>query len=110
MLNVYVTTVLLDDALDGAVLTSHKDERVNEKVNVKVNEKVNVNSVEDIGETQRKILNILRKNPSITQNAMSKLIGISLVHINKNMKILKEKGYITRIGSDKRGTWVVKFP
>ena len=63
MLNVYVTTVLLDDALDGAVLTSHKDEGVNEKVNV-----------------------------------------------NKNMKILKEKGYITRIGSDKRGTWDVKFP
>lgn len=107
--DVFRTTVLLDDALDGAVLTSHKAERVNEKVNVKVNEKVNVNSVEDIGETQRKILNILRKNPSITQNAMSKLIGISLVHINKNMKILKEKGYITRIGSDKRGTWVVKF-
>lgn len=71
MLNVYVTTVLLDDALDGAVLTSHKDEGVNEKVNVKVNEKVNV---------------------------------------NKNMNILKEKGYITRIGSDKRGTWDVKFP
>ena len=71
LLNVYVTTVLLDDALDGAVLTSHKDEGVNEKVNVKVNEKVNV---------------------------------------NKNMKILKEKGYITRIGSDKRGTWDVKFP
>ena len=63
MLNVYVTTVLLDDALDGAVLTSHKDEGVNEKVNV-----------------------------------------------NKNMKILKEKGYITRIGFDKRGTWDVKFP
>ena len=63
LLNVYVTTVLLDDALDGAVLTSHKDEGVNEKVNV-----------------------------------------------NKNMKILKEKGYITRIGSDKRGTWDVKFP
>ena len=94
--------MLLDDALDGAVLTSHKAEWVNEKVNV--------NSVEDIGETQRKILDILRKNPSITQNAMSKLIGISLVHINKNMKILKEKGYITRIGSDKRGTWIVKFP
>ena len=63
--------MLLDDALDGAVLTSHKVEGVNEKVNVKVNEKVNV---------------------------------------NKNMKILKEKGYITRIGSDKRGTWDVKFP
>ena len=100
--DIFRTTVLLDDALDGAVLTSHKDERVNEKVNV--------NSFEDISETQRKILDILRKNPSITQNAMSKLIGISLVHINKNMKILKEKGYITRIGSDKRGTWIVKFP
>ena len=97
--------MLLEDALDGAVLTSHKSERVNEKVNVKVN----VNSVEDISETQRNILEILRKNPSITQNALSKLIGISLVHINKNMKILKEKGYITRIGSDKRGTWDVKI-
>ena len=75
MLNVYVTTVLLDDALDGAVLTSHKDEGVNEKVNVKVNEKVN-----------------------------------EKVNVNKNMKILKEKGYITRIGFDKRGTWDVKFP
>ena len=32
------------------------------------------------------------------------------VNVNKNMKILKEKGYITRIGFDKRGTWDVKFP
>ena len=67
--------MLLDDALDGAVLTSHKDEGVNEKVNVKVNVKVN-----------------------------------EKVNVNKNMNILKEKGYITRIGSDKRGTWDVKFP
>ena len=83
MLNVYVTTVLLDDALDGAVLTSHKDEGVNEKVNVKVNEKVNE-----------------KVNVKVNEK----------VNVNKNMKILKEKGYITRIGSDKRGTWNVKFP
>jgi len=81
--------------LNGSASSS----KVNGKVNEKVNEKVNVN--------QRKILDAIRQNPSITQAALSKLVGISVVHINKNMKILQETGLICRSGSDKKGHWVI---
>ena len=80
-----------------------RNEEVNNKVNERVNEKVN----EKVNENQRKILESIRKNPSITQKELSAVVGISVVHINKNMKALQEIGLISRSGSDKKGFWIV---
>jgi ATP-dependent DNA helicase RecG len=76
-----------------------QNKEVNNRVNEKVNEKVN--------ENQRKILESIRKNPSMTQKELSAVVGISVVHINKNMKALQEIGLISRSGSDKKGFWVI---
>lgn len=62
--------MLLDDALDGAVLTSHKDEGVNEKVNVKVNEKVNVKVNEKVN--VNKNMKILKEKGYITRIGFDK--------------------------------------
>ena len=97
--DVFRIIVSLDDALNTDAIINIINNRVNEKVNAKVNERVN--------ENQLKILDAIRQNPSITQAALSKVVGISVVHINKNMKFLRELGLISRFGSDKKGIWVL---
>ena len=72
---------------------------VTEKDNVKVNEKVN--------ERQRLIISAVSKNPHITQSELAKILNITVVHINKNMKKLQEKGIIRCVGPDKGGHWEV---
>lgn len=74
--------------------SSHETE-VDEKVNEKVNER------------QRLIISVITENPYITQSELAKILEISLVHVNKNMKKLQEKGLIRRIGPDKGGHWEV---
>lgn len=56
---------------------------------------------------QEKILELVRKDPDITQVEMAKKIGITRNGIAYNIKILKEKGIIERIGSTKNGTWKI---
>ena len=65
----------------------------------KVNVKVNVN--------QRRIMDEIQKNPFITQEELSALVGISKVHINKNMQKLQQQNIIRRVGADKNGKWEV---
>ena len=67
------------------------------KVTVKVTQKVTVN--------QQKILNLIKENPFITQEELSKNIGIARKSIISNMKKLQENGLIKRIGADKNGYW-----
>ena len=70
------------------------------KVTQKVTVKVTVN--------QQKILNLLKQNPFITQEELSKMIGIARKSIILNMKKLQEAGLIKRIGADKNGYWQVE--
>ena len=70
------------------------------KVTQKVTVKVTVN--------QQKILNLLKQNPFITQEELSKIIGIARKSIILNMKKLQEAGLIKRIGADKNGYWQVE--
>ena len=67
------------------------------KVTVKVTQKVTVN--------QQKILNLIKENPFITQEELSKNIGIARKSIISNMKKLQDVGFIKRIGADKNGYW-----
>ena len=72
-----------------------KENGVNEKVNEKVNER------------QKKIISVVSSNPYVTQSDIARTIGISLVHVNKNMKKLQDLGIIRRVGPDKGGHWEV---
>lgn len=70
------------------------------RVTVKVTQKVTVN--------QQKILNLIKENPFITQEELSKNIGIARKSIISNMKKLQENGLLKRIGADKNGSWQVE--
>ena len=57
--------------------------------------------------TQEKIINLIKKNPGITQVEMAKALDLTRDGISYNIKILKKKGIIERVGSTKNGTWKI---
>ena len=69
------------------------------KVTVKVTQKVTVN--------QKKILDVIKENPHITQTELSEKIGIARKNIISNMKKLQDAGILVRHGADKNGWWEV---
>ena len=56
---------------------------------------------------QEKILDLIIENSKITQIQMAKRLGVTRSTISLNLKILKEKGIIKRVGSDRNGYWKI---
>ncbi len=54
------------------------------------------------------ILLLLRENPSITQTELAEVMNKSRRFVQMQMKELTEDGVIERLGSKKKGTWIVK--
>jgi ATP-dependent DNA helicase RecG len=67
-----------------------------------------VNSTVKLTKTQQKIVGLIQSNNLITAAELSQKINISLRPIKTALKVLQEKGIITRIGSDKSGHWEIK--
>lgn len=60
-----------------------------------------------LNSTEEKILNLINREKYITQAELSKLLNLSENCIYKNLKQLKVKGVIERIGSNKNGYWKI---
>ena len=60
-----------------------------------------------LNSTEEKILNLINREKCITQAELSKLLGLSENCIYKNLRELKAKGIIERIGSNKNGHWKI---
>ena len=58
--------------------------------------------------TQEKIIDLIKKNPSITQVEMAKSLDLTRDGISYNIKALKERGIIERVGSTKNGIWKIQ--
>ncbi len=69
--------------------------RVNDKVNVQVNDKVN------------DLLDYLKIHPEYTVTQFAEHFEVSRKTIAARLKKLKEKGYIKRVGSSRKGYWKV---
>ena len=56
---------------------------------------------------QRRILEIISKDPKISANKLAELVGISRRNIEANLKKLKTLGILKRVGSPKFGYWEI---
>ena len=63
--------------------------------------------VEKLKKNQLIIVNLIEKNRSISKEEMVKKGGLSKKTVEYNIKVLKEKGVIKRIGPNKGGFWEV---
>ncbi len=86
---------------NGKVISKTLEEIIEteKKVTVKVTQKVTVN--------QQKILEAIKNNPFITQDELSKVIGLSRKSIIQNMNKMKENSLIKRVGAVKNGHWEI---
>ena len=57
--------------------------------------------------TQEKILELIKNKPNITQFEMAKILEPTRNGVSYNIKILKEKGIIERVGATKNGIWKI---
>lgn len=78
--------------------------KVTEKVTEKVAEKV----TESLSENEKKIFEILRKDPTATYLEIADKLDISRKTVAQRVRMLKDKGLIVRIGSAKKGYWIEK--
>ena len=62
----------------------------------------------ELTETQKSIINLMFDSPTITQETLSKLLGISIRTIQRNIKVLIDLELIERTGATKKGEWIVK--
>ena len=81
--------------------------KIGAKIGVKIGAKIGVNDNAKITVNQEKILDEIKKNPYITQEELSKNIGITELNIYKNMKKLQKLNIICRVGADKNGYWKI---
>ena len=73
----------------------------------KVTEKVTERVTERVTENQSLILKGMKKDNQITARILSEIVGISERKIKENIKLLKNKGLLKRIGPARGGHWKV---
>jgi len=60
-----------------------------------------------VNDTQKKILKEMRKKPGITYDELAEIVNKSRRTVIRQVKNLREKGLVQRIGSDKSGHWKI---
>ena len=76
------------------------------KVRRKFGESSEIKALE-LSETQREILELIRKNNRISASAMAKVLSVSSRMIEKNIRVLKNHGILIRHGAPKSGYWEI---
>lgn len=94
------STLFVEFMLSLLLKTIEEIIETEKKVTVKVTRKVTVN--------QKKILDVIKENPFVTQEDLSLIIGLSRKSIIQNMKKMQERGLIRRVGADKNGYWKIE--
>jgi len=94
--------------LDNFIRVVFKSEKsLNEKQETVSIEKLGEKLGEKLTKNQKSIIDIILNNPYSTINKISQKIGISSTAVENNLRKLKEKRYIERVGSDKGGYWKI---
>lgn len=87
------------------IVTIPFDKQVMESINVGANVGQNVDV--NINDTERKIIEMLINDPTLTAEKISIKIEKSKRTAERYLKALQEKGIILRTGSDKKGYWKI---
>lgn len=62
-------------------------------------------SFQRLTDTESKILEQIKENPTITQRQLANSLELSDSGVHYAMRELKEKGLLTRVGSNRNGGW-----
>lgn len=93
-----------------SIRNNNKEQEDNQRAGVGINDGVSVGIDFGINETQRKILDLMLEDPSITAAQLAYSIGITKRPIESNIRKLKALGLVERTGARRNGQWIVKQP
>lgn len=97
--NFFVVT--LPNVKVGTQDENYFDELVSEPEGEPESEPVKIN------DSTKLVLKAISRNPDITQTGLVKETKLTLATVKRRLVELKEKGYIERVGSDRKGYWKV---
>ena len=83
----------------GGFSVTFRNERVGEKLGDRLGDR--------LGETEKKILTLIKSDSFMSIPAIARTIDVSTTAVENNLKKLKDKGIIKRIGSPRKGYWLV---
>lgn len=69
---------------------------------------IDTDDTENLSSREKSIINLMKDNNSISRKLLAKKMGISSATVARDIKSLKEKGIIERIGGDRGGYWKIK--
>lgn len=72
-----------------------------------VGNNVGINVGNNVGENERKILAIIVHSPQISAKEMAEALGVTSRQCERILAVMKQKGLIVRIGSNRGGYWKV---
>lgn len=111
--DMYDVTIPLDrkERLDEAYLIGLAVASVDGNYDV-VKERTSIQEIDyskssDLNKTEIKIIELIKNNNRVTQEELAVIIDVSLRTIERNIKNLKDKEYIVRIGTDKIGYYKI---
>lgn len=87
-----------------SVIKDSSEKKTSEKKPTKTSEK---DLAETSEKTTKKVLSIIQKNPKITAEELSSIVGVTRRTIELSIRHLREKGLIKREGGRKNGYWKI---
>ncbi|MDR2010906.1 MAG: Fic family protein [Bacteroidales bacterium] len=109
--NTYLVRFLSNILLNENNILKNREMHIHFVENVEKDDTVyqngGVNGGVKLTETQKKIVTIIGENNTVTQAEIARKIEKPLRTIENNIKKLKEQGIISRVGSDKKGSWII---
>lgn len=71
-------------------------------INERINERIN-----ELSGIEQTVYLLLKENPQLRQSDLAVGLDLTEQYIRKIMRVLKEKGWIERVGARKKGYWKV---
>lgn len=62
----------------------------------------------NLTKVQEEIIDLINDRPTITQEQMATLLGVTSRTIRNHIKYLVDNNYIERVGADKNGKWIIR--
>lgn len=75
---------------------------------IRVAERFTDKFADKLSDREKQIIALIEADPGYTTTQMADKLSISRVAVGKHIKKLKEKQIIERVGSDRKGYWIIK--
>ena len=79
-----------------------------QKMTDKLSDKLSDNLSDKLSDREKQIVELINEDSSYTAIEMAEKMSVSRISVNKYIGALKEKGVIERVGSNRKGYWIIK--